>query len=75
METAQAPKQSYPNELTRREVEVLRLLVEGLSNEQIGERLFLSTNTVRSHLYSIYSKLGVPNRAAATRFAVQHQLV
>ena len=69
------PKQSHPNELSRREVEVLRLLAAGLRNEQIAERLFLSTNTVRAHLYSVYSKLDVSNRGAAIRFANDRRLI
>jgi DNA-binding NarL/FixJ family response regulator len=72
--TAAKPGQEYPNELSRREVEVLRLLAEGLPNDQIAERLFLSANTVRAHLYSVYSKLDVSNRGAAIRFATDHGL-
>lgn len=72
-DTAVKSKPSSPNELSRREVEVLRLLGEGLRNQQIAERLFLSDNTVRAHLYSIYSKLGVTNRTAAVRFVQEYQ--
>ena len=64
----------YPEGLTRREVEVLRVVTQGLTNAQIAERLFLSPNTVNGHLYSIYSKLGVSSRSAATRFAFEHDL-
>jgi non-specific serine/threonine protein kinase len=64
----------YPNDLTRREVDVLRLLAEGLTDAQIAERLFLSPHTVHAHIYSIYSKLNVKTRAAATRFALSHNL-
>jgi DNA-binding NarL/FixJ family response regulator len=63
------------NDLSRREVEVLRSLAQGLTNEQIAHSLFLSTNTVRAHLYSIYSKLGVSNRGAAIRFAYERKLL
>jgi predicted ATPase/DNA-binding CsgD family transcriptional regulator len=73
-EAAAKLKQSYPNELSRREAEVLRLLAESLTNKQMAERLFLSRNTVRAHLYSIYSKIDVPNRGAAIRFANEHGL-
>jgi non-specific serine/threonine protein kinase len=69
--TAREPKPDSI-ELTRREAEILRLLREGYSNSQIAERLFVSTNTVRAHLYSIYSKLGVSNRVAAVRLAREH---
>jgi len=64
----------YPEGLTRREVEVLRLVAEGLTNAEIAHRLFLSPNTVNVHLYSIFSKLGVTTRTAAARFAVEHKL-
>ncbi len=65
----------YPEGLTRREVEVLRVVAQGLTNAQIAERLFLSPNTVNVHLYSIYSKLGLNSRSAATRFAFEQKLV
>ena len=61
--------------LTPREVEVLGLVAEGLTNAQVAHRLFLSPRTVHRHLSSIYRKLGVSSRAAATRFAVEHGLV
>ncbi len=51
--------------LTEREREVLDLLAEGLTNNQIAERLFISTNTVKRHLKTVFDKLGVNNRAAA----------
>ena len=57
-----------------REVEVLKLVVAGLMNRQIAERLGVSTRTVDAHLRSIYAKLGVKSRSAATRFAVDHRL-
>ena len=60
--------------LTPREVDTLRLLAQGLTNAQIAARLVLSTTTVNSYLRSIYSKLGVTTRAAATRYALDHQL-
>ncbi len=56
--------------LSSREAEVLRLVAEGLTNPQIAARLFLSPKTVSSHLVSIYGKLGVSSRAAATRAAI-----
>jgi DNA-binding NarL/FixJ family response regulator len=66
---------NLPNELTPREGEVLQLVAAGLSNAEIAERLSLSINTVESHLRSIYGKLGVTRRSAATRFALEHKLV
>jgi DNA-binding NarL/FixJ family response regulator len=63
-----------PDALTAREVEVLRLLAAGLSNKQIAARLALSPLTVQSHVRTIYSKLGVASRSAATRYALEHGL-
>jgi DNA-binding CsgD family transcriptional regulator len=63
-----------PAALTDREAEVLRLVAQGLTNAQAAERLFLSPRTVDFHLRSIYGKLGVSSRAAATRFALEHHL-
>jgi DNA-binding CsgD family transcriptional regulator len=65
----------YPAGLTAREVEVLRLLAAGLTYAQIAAKLVISRRTVNGHLTSIYSKLGVTSRAAATRFASEHHLV
>lgn len=61
--------------LTTREREVLRLLAEGLTDQQIAERLVISRRTVHTHLNSIYGKLGVSTRAAATRYALDHHLI
>jgi DNA-binding CsgD family transcriptional regulator/tetratricopeptide (TPR) repeat protein len=60
--------------LSERELEVLRLVAEALTDAQVAERLSLSPRTVGQHLRSIYHKLGVNSRAAATRFAVEHGL-
>ncbi len=68
------PSTAYPAGLTEREVEVLRLVAQGLTNAQVGSRLTLSLFTVQAHLRSIYSKLDVGSRAAATRFAQEHHL-
>jgi DNA-binding NarL/FixJ family response regulator len=65
----------YPAGLTVREVEVLRLLAQGLTYVQIAEKLVISRRTVNGHVTSIYSKLGITTRATATRFAVEHNLV
>ena len=61
--------------LTGREIEILRLVTEGLSYQAIGERLGISRHTVNAHLRRIYGKLGVTSRSAATRRAVVEQLV
>lgn len=62
-------------ELTIREIEVLRLLAMGMSNNQIAERLVVSTNTVNTHNQSIFGKLGVKSRSGATRYALEYHLV
>ena len=64
----------YPAGLTAREVEVLRLVAQGLTDAQVAERLFVSLATVKTHLRSIYGKLDVPSRTAAARFAAEHGL-
>jgi ATP/maltotriose-dependent transcriptional regulator MalT len=66
---------SYPDGLTAREIEVLRVVAQGLTNEQVAERLVISPRTVDTHLTSIYSKIGVSSRVAATRYAIDHHLV
>jgi DNA-binding CsgD family transcriptional regulator/tetratricopeptide (TPR) repeat protein len=70
-----APSSLYPAGLTRREVEVLRLVATGLTDAQVAEKLFISLRTVNAHLRSIYTKLGVGSRSAATRYAVEHKLI
>jgi predicted ATPase/DNA-binding CsgD family transcriptional regulator len=73
--TAPAGRPSSPAGLTAREVEVLRLVSQGLTDAQVAEQLVISLRTVTTHLTSVYNKLGVNSRVAATRFAVEHQLV
>ena len=68
------PPPTYPDGLTAREVEVLRLLAGGMTDLQIAEKLVLSPRTVHAHISSIYSKLGVTSRSAATRYAIEHGL-
>jgi predicted ATPase/DNA-binding CsgD family transcriptional regulator len=65
----------YPQQLSKREVEVLRLVAEGLTAPEVAERLYLSVRTVENHLRSVYGKLNVSTRAAATRIAVEHGLL
>ncbi|HEX6480100.1 MAG TPA: tetratricopeptide repeat protein [Ktedonobacteraceae bacterium] len=68
------PSSPYPNELTAREVEVLRLVAQGLSDSAVAERLVISPRTVQGHVRSIFNKIQVNSRAAATRYAIEHQL-
>lgn len=60
--------------LTNRELDVLRLAAQGLTDVEIGERLYISSRTVSQHLRSLYGKLQIRSRAAATRFAIEHDL-
>jgi NarL family two-component system response regulator LiaR len=62
-------------DLTEREREVLALVVEGLNNTQIAERLSVSPSTIKSHVSSILSKLGVTTRTEAVTLAFRHKLV
>ncbi|MFO7943786.1 MAG: response regulator transcription factor [Anaerolineales bacterium] len=62
-------------DLTEREREVLDLLVEGLTNTQIAEKLTVSPSTIKSHVSSILSKLGVDTRTEAVTLAFRHNLV
>ncbi|HTY32403.1 helix-turn-helix transcriptional regulator [Mycobacterium sp.] len=64
-----------PDGLTEREVEVLRLLAEGLSNRAIGERLYISTNTAANHVRNILIKTGAANRTQAAMYAADHELL
>jgi len=66
---------TFPAGLTTREVEVLRLVAQGLSNVEIAEQLVISLLTVKAHMRSLYNKLGISSRSAATRYAIEHQLV
>ncbi|CAN5539851.1 hypothetical protein BH23CHL2_BH23CHL2_09100 [soil metagenome] len=61
--------------LTPREIEVLQLVARGMTNDEVSERLFISPRTVGQHLRSIYNKLDVNNRTAASRIATEHGLV
>jgi DNA-binding CsgD family transcriptional regulator len=64
-----------PAGLTEREVEVLRLIAQGWTDAQIAKQLVISPRTVNHHTTSLYSKLGVSSRAAATRYAIEHHLL
>jgi len=68
-------RHTIPAGLTRREVEVLRLIAEGRATREIAEQLFISSKTADNHIQHIYTKLAVTNRAAATRWAVEHEVV
>ncbi len=75
IEMVESLRTTGPDGLTEREVEVLRLLAEGLSNRAIGERLFISTNTAANHVRSILIKTGAANRTQAAMYAADHELL
>ena len=64
-----------PADLTDREIDVLRLVAEGLNNSDIAARLVLSPRTVHAHLRSIFAKLGVTTRTAAVHEAMRLNVV
>jgi ATP/maltotriose-dependent transcriptional regulator MalT len=66
---------AYPSDLTRRELEVLRLVAQGLTDAEVAEQLVISPHTVHVHISTIYSKLEVKTRSAATRYVFEHNLV
>jgi DNA-binding NarL/FixJ family response regulator len=61
--------------LTKREIEILRAVAHGLSNHEIGEKLWVTEQTVKFHLTNIYRKLDVENRTEAARYAYENRLV
>jgi DNA-binding CsgD family transcriptional regulator len=60
---------AYTDVLSKREIEVLRLLGEGLTNAEIAARLFISTKTAGTHVSNVLAKLGLRNRAEAAAYA------
>lgn len=74
VQTISSPSPVYPNELTAREMEVLRLVAQGLSDIQVAEQLVISPRTVHGHVRSIFNKINVNSRSAATRYAIEHKL-
>jgi DNA-binding NarL/FixJ family response regulator len=73
-ETAGVPSCDLPDELTPREVDVLKLIASGLSNQEIADALVLSNATVKTHINRIFYKTGARDRAQAVRYAYQHGL-
>ena len=71
LDTIRLAQNGPPPRLTRREIEVLELAAEGASVPQLGDELGLSPDTIRTHLKSIYAKLGVHNRTAAVTRAMR----
>jgi DNA-binding CsgD family transcriptional regulator len=69
-----SPRDVAPAGLTPREIEVLRLVAKGMTDAEVANRLYISPRTVSQHLRSVYGKLDVSSRSAATRFAIEHNL-
>jgi two-component system, NarL family, response regulator LiaR len=63
------------NTLTERELDVLRCMVEGLNNQEISEKLFISLGTVKFHISNIFQKLGIDSRVEAVKLAILQKLV
>jgi len=61
--------------LTGREIEVLQRVAEGLTSKEIGERLFISENTVKNHVRNILDKLGLRSRNEAVMYAIREELI
>lgn len=70
-----SPRREWPAGLTPREVEVLQLLVRGLTNKEIADNLIISRKTAGNHVEHIYGKIGVSNRARASLFAIKHGIM
>ena len=73
--TIQQSMDRDPSTLTLREQDVLRLLIDGRSNREIAEALYISHRTATTHVTHILAKFGVETRAAAVTYAFQHYLV
>lgn len=75
LEPQRQPVPDYPDGLTQREVEVLRLVAQGKSNSQISQELVVAEGTTRRHVANIYEKIGAANRAEATLYALREGLL
>ncbi|HEV8298256.1 MAG TPA: LuxR C-terminal-related transcriptional regulator [Acidimicrobiales bacterium] len=69
-----ASREARPGGLSAREVDVLRLAAKGHTTREIAEQLYISAKTADRHIQNLYTKIGASNRAAATRWAVEHGL-
>lgn len=65
----------HPDRLTVREMDILKLLVAGLGNQEIAARLYLSEKTIKNHLTSVFRKFGVNDRTQAALYALKHRVV
>lgn len=69
------PKESLPTDFSPREIEVLLLMAEGLTNQQMSDKLFLSKRTIEGHRQSLIEKTGVPNTAGLISFALRNGVI
>jgi len=68
-------QQSFADPLSEREIEVLQLIADGLTNQEVADRLYISLNTIKTHTRNIYEKLGVNNRTQAVNKARALRLI
>ena len=68
-------RKNKTNILTKRELEILYLLIGGQSNRQIAKELIISIHTVKAHIESIYRKFGVHNKVQAAIYAVHYNMI
>ncbi|KYD10143.1 response regulator transcription factor [Heyndrickxia sporothermodurans] len=75
MRMKQGNKRPLHDDLTNREIEILLLMAEGMTNQEIADELFIALKTVKTHVSNILSKLEVQDRTQAVIYAFQHQLI
>jgi two-component system, NarL family, response regulator LiaR len=75
IQAARNPEIRWGDDLTEREREVLALMVDGLNNQQIAERLVIGLSTAKSHVSNVLSKLGVSTRTEAVSFALKNSIL
>ena len=75
MKNLRTPKKVLPNQLTKRELEVLALVATGKSNREVAESLFISVKTVETHKTHILIKLGLNNNSELIRYAVKNNII
>ena len=69
---AHISKQEIPGHLTRQELKVIMLIASGFRNAEIGKKLFISENTVKTHINRLFKKINVKNRLQAALWAAKH---
>jgi len=75
VEKLKNPRKALPNQLTKREMEVLALVASGMANKEIGEELFISVKTVETHKSHILIKLGLNNNAELIRYSIKNNII